>query len=1117
MKHHPRHPGVILFIAAALATSAAGRAQAVTPPNTTPAPTKPAAKVPTPAEVAASPAKAVASEDEVVRMSPFEISTDNKGYYAANSMSGTRLNSKIEDMGASITVVTKQQMQDFALLDINDVFSYEAGTEGSKNFSSFSAIRTDSVNDDIANSPQSANRVRGLNSANITLGNFSGSGWVPVDPIAIDALEISRGPNSNIFGIGNAGGSVNSVLASANVFKNRSSVTLRGDSFEGYRATLDLNRVLKPGVLAIRASTVFQHDGYDLKPSGTNTRRLNGMVKYRPFRRTQLSVTYMDYKMTGNRPNNFTPTDGVTAWKAAGAPTWDPITNTEHLNGASFVIASPTSTASIPPFMANILGANPVGLVFVDRGGISYWTANRGSAATSPLTGFQNAFFMSSAPILYSTNQPLFGYNVTSTDRSVYDWKKYNLGAPNYYADRNATTVATLDQVIVDTQRQNLSAQLGWYHETAERTQLTAINQSGFASIGYGGLAVDINERLLDGAPNPYFMRPYVSSVDPYWSHSPYDQDTYRAQIAYKLDLTGEKNWLRWLGLHSVSAYSEYKHTMSRRLRFRPVITSNNSWIPAGIGRATTNAAGGLAPTNYVVEPIMRFYVGDKNGQNVDYGPGSFQYGDYSFNWGSAPGPLNHETVTLGDGVQYPGNRTGGGGNSENILKSNGAILQSHLLSDRIVTTFGLRKDQRFTHSGATPLYNPDGLTINQATYDRWVPGWPSVAEGFTRTAGIVVRPLRWLSFYYNRANSFQPSSPVNSILPYELEPDPKGRGKDSGLLLTFFDGKLVVKANQFETKQLSARIGSISSRVPLPDRRGVPGQSDTPGAGARLQDIAEKMALTAAATRGQTLTGAELQAATAKLMDVPTAFLDPYPTTGITSTRDQFSKGYEFEVNYNPTSYWTMKFNVTQQKSYYNNISGRITEWVAERLPFWQKFVDGNTGQLWYTTAYPGVPNTTWKGYIEANIVAPLKLEIALENKNDAQIRKYRFNYSTNFRLAGITQHKILKNFNVGGALRWEDKGGIGYYGMEKYPAQITSLDPSRPIYNSSHTYIDLLLGYRTRLFKNRVPVTFQLNARNVTENGRLQAVNAYPNGQPTVFRIIDPRQFILSATFEL
>ena len=41
-----------------------------------------------------------------------------------------RLNSKLEDLASSISVVTKQQMQDFAMLDLNDVFLYEAGTEG---------------------------------------------------------------------------------------------------------------------------------------------------------------------------------------------------------------------------------------------------------------------------------------------------------------------------------------------------------------------------------------------------------------------------------------------------------------------------------------------------------------------------------------------------------------------------------------------------------------------------------------------------------------------------------------------------------------------------------------------------------------------------------------------------------------------------------------------------------------------------------------------------------------------------------------------------------------------------------------------------------------------------
>src|SRR5205814_1517084 len=166
--------------------------------------------------------------------------------------------------------------------------------------------------------------------------------------------------------------------------------------------------------------------------------------------------SYSYYKMQGNRPNNFTPTDGVSAWKNAGSPTWEPITATEHLNGASYPIANPTATASIPGYLTNILGANPASLVFIDRGGISYWTANRGSAATSPATGAQSVFFMSSAPPLWFTGQPLFSYNATSTDRSIYDWKRINLAAPNYYSDHDNTAMATLDQVIFDTRQQNM-------------------------------------------------------------------------------------------------------------------------------------------------------------------------------------------------------------------------------------------------------------------------------------------------------------------------------------------------------------------------------------------------------------------------------------------------------------------------------------------------------------------------------------------------------------------------------------------------------------------------------------------------------------------------------------
>src|SRR5689334_7403440 len=46
------------------------------------------------------------SDKEVVTLSPFEVKADTKGYYNANTMSGTRFNSKIDDLASSITVMT---------------------------------------------------------------------------------------------------------------------------------------------------------------------------------------------------------------------------------------------------------------------------------------------------------------------------------------------------------------------------------------------------------------------------------------------------------------------------------------------------------------------------------------------------------------------------------------------------------------------------------------------------------------------------------------------------------------------------------------------------------------------------------------------------------------------------------------------------------------------------------------------------------------------------------------------------------------------------------------------------------------------------------------------------
>ena len=135
-------------------------------------------------------------------LSPFQVASDaDKGYQALNTLSGTRLNSKLEDLGASITVVTKQQMLDTAVLDINDVFRYEASTEGTDNFTTFNRNRSGGVNDQVQSNPQQSNRIRGISTAgqsaggaNTAFGNFRSNNSIPFDLYNVPPLKFPAAP-----------------------------------------------------------------------------------------------------------------------------------------------------------------------------------------------------------------------------------------------------------------------------------------------------------------------------------------------------------------------------------------------------------------------------------------------------------------------------------------------------------------------------------------------------------------------------------------------------------------------------------------------------------------------------------------------------------------------------------------------------------------------------------------------------------------------------------------------------------------------------------------------------------------------------------------------------------
>ena len=119
------------------------------------------------AQTTPAPAPAPAtSKVETVQLSPFEVvsETDN-GYKANGTLAGTRLRTDLRDVAASITVVTKEFMNDIGATTLEGLLTYTVGTEVSGLSGNYSSAGSDAnFTDSIATvrSPTGNNRVRGL-------------------------------------------------------------------------------------------------------------------------------------------------------------------------------------------------------------------------------------------------------------------------------------------------------------------------------------------------------------------------------------------------------------------------------------------------------------------------------------------------------------------------------------------------------------------------------------------------------------------------------------------------------------------------------------------------------------------------------------------------------------------------------------------------------------------------------------------------------------------------------------------------------------------------------------------------------------------------------------------
>jgi hypothetical protein len=180
---------------------------------------------------------ATAHLDETVVLSPFEVSaSQGKGYVGQDTLAGSRLRTDLKDLGAAISPMTAEFLSDIAATNIIDASEYGVGTRVDTDDARAIGPAGDTYND----STRSI-RIRGLPGGSRSMSFFGVSG--EVDTYLTERIDVSRGPNSILYGFGSSAGQLNVSTKQASTNKNAYSLSSRIDSWGGQRWTVDANFV----------------------------------------------------------------------------------------------------------------------------------------------------------------------------------------------------------------------------------------------------------------------------------------------------------------------------------------------------------------------------------------------------------------------------------------------------------------------------------------------------------------------------------------------------------------------------------------------------------------------------------------------------------------------------------------------------------------------------------------------------------------------------------------------------------------------------------------------------------------------------------------------------------
>jgi outer membrane receptor protein involved in Fe transport len=161
-------------------------------------------------------------------------------------------------------------------------------------------------------------RIRGLPGGGRSINFFNAPG--EVDLYMTERLEVSRGPNSILYGFGSPAGKINAASKQAMTNKNAYSLSHRLDSWGGERWTADANLALIKNRVGVRVALLRGREQSWRSAGHNDQNRAFLAARWQIDRRTTIKVEYEHGEINRFVPRPFFANNYTSIWNASGQP-----------------------------------------------------------------------------------------------------------------------------------------------------------------------------------------------------------------------------------------------------------------------------------------------------------------------------------------------------------------------------------------------------------------------------------------------------------------------------------------------------------------------------------------------------------------------------------------------------------------------------------------------------------------------------------------------------------------------------------------------------------------------------------------------------------------------------